>query len=331
MTKARLREFDNAEGFRRVLLARGSGTVDEIAESLGVSRATYYRLVDMFVGRLYGSDKSSHPKHDRPRTPWFQERLIALTEAHPSWGCYKLAASLSADKQISGPTIQKTLARLGLDTREKRFAQMEKILLADKRQFAELGDAERQPLIRNNPCLVDVRLLTNVRPDLEIFAANVLEVEPLAGNQHRYLLVLISLNTHIVHLQGWSSGKLSSTVIGEGRERATTWLVDRETRCPVTHLLMQANSRFSVFQVESSRRPKIIDVPKSQTPATLRMVNKIIIKELIPHYAETLQLGDDAAADDYLRQWADGHNRRPRLGFPTFGKSPMEQHEAIAQ
>jgi hypothetical protein len=330
--KSRLQEFDNAEGFKRLLRAHGSATTDEVAAVLGISRASYYRLVDMFVNRLYGLKESQPLQQVQPSAPWFQEMLLALTEAHPKWGCYKLANALAATKKVSGPTIQKALARLGLDTWEKRFAQKEKILTANMKQFLELSDAEKQPMIKNNPCLADAQLLANCRPDIEILAANVLEVTPSAESQHRYLLVVVSLHTHIVYLEGWKSGKFSSSVAIDGRERAKNWIVSRKIPRLGTHLMMQANSRSPFQDLDSAfLHIGIRHVSKSGTPATLHMINKVVMKEVMPHYKKTLQLDGEEAAADYLRRWILEHNHKARLGFPTFGKSPEAQCDSLAQ
>lgn len=325
MRKNRLQAFDSADGLRRLLLTRGSATVDEVASALGISRASYYRLVEMFVTRLYGSKESSPQQRPETTPPWFQENLLALTEAHPKWGCYKLAAALSATKKISGPTIQKALARFGLDTQEKRLARKEHVLLSNKNQFLGLSALERRSLIKNNPCLGDIELLRGCRPDLEMFAANVLEVGPQAGDQHRYLLVLVSLHTHVVHLEGWAAGKFSSAVVAEGEELAKKGIATGKAQHRKAYLIMQSNSRSHFIRLESRLRAQSTKlVPKSEIPAALRMINKIIIKEVMAHYVDTLGRDGETAATDYLYQWMVAHNHRPRLGFPTFGKSPIE-------
>lgn len=330
MRKNRLQAFDSADGLRRLLLTRGSATVDEVASALGISRASYYRLVEMFVTRLYGSKESSPQQRPETTSPWFQENLLALTQAHPKWGCYKLAAALSTTKKISGPTVQKALARLDLDTQEKRLARKEQDLLSNKNQFLELSTLERRSLIKNNPCLGDIELLKGCRPDLEMFAANVLEAGPQAGDQHRYLLVLVSLHTHIVFLAGWASTKFSSSVIAEGEKLAKKGIATSRAQHRKAYLIMLSNSRSHFRRLKNSllfQRSRIVS--KSEIPAALRMINKIILKEVMAHYIDTLQRNGEVAASDYLCQWAVEHNHRSRLGFPTFGKSPIEVRSSL--
>lgn len=56
-----------------------------------------------------------------------EERVIALSRQHPSWGCTRLSNWLKDRRtSISSPTVQRMLIKHGLGTRYHRWLKLEK-------------------------------------------------------------------------------------------------------------------------------------------------------------------------------------------------------------
>jgi hypothetical protein len=93
-----------------------------------------------------GADHSSHPRTNPPETV---ERIRALAQDHPSFGCNRYEAPLAlAGIRVSAITIQKILIDSGLGTRYDRWPVLEAkhagqaIELSDRRTRRLPGESE---------------------------------------------------------------------------------------------------------------------------------------------------------------------------------------------
>ena len=118
---------------RRHVMQRAQelGNVSAACREAGISRTLFYRWRRRF--EQYGAD-GLHPRRvaarpgRRPQLLPHVERLVlGLALAWPTWGCRRLAAQLSHDRQlrVAPSTIQRLLRRWGLGRRRDRLAVLE--------------------------------------------------------------------------------------------------------------------------------------------------------------------------------------------------------------
>lgn len=126
-------------------------TVSGIANRYGVSRKSLYAWQKMFLTSHYSLEvrngfrchqsKSSDPK--------LLEIIPKLVRQHPEWQIEQLKEELTEQGiLLSSPTIRKTLSKLNLDEREKRYGAAEKAWINEE---GERTDELYQCLIRSNP------------------------------------------------------------------------------------------------------------------------------------------------------------------------------------
>jgi hypothetical protein len=120
-------------------IARHRLSVLELAEALqsvsaacrqrGMTRTQFYDYKRRF--ELQGLEGLKdlppiHKSHPQTTPPETVERILALSLAHPAWGCCRLEAHLKLDGvSVSSPTIQSILIKHELGTRFQRLLKLE--------------------------------------------------------------------------------------------------------------------------------------------------------------------------------------------------------------
>lgn len=316
-----LEKFRTPDGIRQFLLERGSATVDEIAAALGISRASYYRIIDMIMRELFaGRDRLPTDKDKgTPEMPWFHQALMGLVTQNPSWSCHKLAQALSTEKYVSGPTIQKELSRTGLGTQSARFAHVERMVWEAAIKKEPLPDIP-ESLLKHNPSIADLNLLsTSPGP---VFVADVLTVTHAPDSDKHRLLLVYCVNTQACHLESYRSTQ-SIQFETEGMRRALAFATQHITSIGDTAATLISCSKMGLDsssglnkRVPISRR----SCDKRKLPVTFRMLARKVRKEVVPSFVEACQEKGALEADRVLQQWMDRYNNSPKDGFRVFEK-----------
>jgi len=109
-------------------LAEALGNVSEACRRRGISRTQFYEYRRRFQAHGLEGLKDLPPIHkSHPLTtpPEVEERVIARSYQHPSWGCTRLSNWLKdTGTSISSPTVQRILIKHGLGTRYHRWLKL---------------------------------------------------------------------------------------------------------------------------------------------------------------------------------------------------------------
>jgi transposase InsO family protein len=124
-------EHDVLVGFRlRVFtLAEELDNVSAACRAMGVDRSTYYRWkhrVDRWGLEALNVRERRRPRMPNQIGPHLEQRIVAFALGHPGYGPRRISAELARPKwgglRISEHGVWRVLVRVGLHTRNKRFA-----------------------------------------------------------------------------------------------------------------------------------------------------------------------------------------------------------------
>jgi transposase InsO family protein len=124
-------EHDVLVGFRLRLftLADELGNVSAACRAMGVDRSTYYRWkqrVDRWGLEALNVRERRRPRMPNQIGPHLEQRIVAFALGHPGYGPRRISAELARPKwgglRISEHGVWRVLVRVGLNTRNKRFA-----------------------------------------------------------------------------------------------------------------------------------------------------------------------------------------------------------------
>src|SRR5579885_1400376 len=110
-------------------LAQVLGNVSEACRHRGMTRTQFYDYKRRF--ELQGLEGLKdlppiHKTHPQTTPPEVAEQIVALSLAHPAWGCVRLSAHLKLQGiRVSSPTIQSMLIKYGIGTRFERLLKLE--------------------------------------------------------------------------------------------------------------------------------------------------------------------------------------------------------------
>jgi transposase-like protein len=133
-TKQRLTTKDPAEKVARqrlsvLELAQALGNASAACRRAGMDRTSFYVWKRRFQTHgLAGLKDFSTAHHSHPQTtpPEVVERLLAVSEEHPAWGCNKLSDYLKLQSvSVSAPTVQAILTKHGRGSKYERLLHLE--------------------------------------------------------------------------------------------------------------------------------------------------------------------------------------------------------------
>ena len=122
-------------------LAEALGNVSEACRRRGISRTQFYEYKRRFEAHGLEGLKDLPPVHkSHPLTtpPQVEDRIIALSWEHPSWGCARLSNRLKHQgTSISSPTVQRILIKHGLGTLYHRWLRLKERQATEPIEFTE--------------------------------------------------------------------------------------------------------------------------------------------------------------------------------------------------
>jgi len=145
-------------------LAEALESVSEACRRRGMTRTQFYQYKRRF--ELQGLEGLKdlppiHKTHPQTTPPETVERILALSLAHPAWGCVRLSAHLKPDGvSVSSPTIQHILIKHGMAGTFDRLLKLEEKACGEPIELtAELVTA----IEKANPCFKE-RHVESARP-----------------------------------------------------------------------------------------------------------------------------------------------------------------------
>jgi hypothetical protein len=134
-------------------LAPVLGNVSEACRRRGMTRTRFYaykRRLELHGLAGLKDLPPIHKTHPQTTPPAIAEQIVALSLAHPAWGCVRLSAHLKLQGiTVSSPTIQSIRIKHGIGTRVERLLKLAERVAAEP---LELSPDQVTAIEQANPC-----------------------------------------------------------------------------------------------------------------------------------------------------------------------------------
>jgi transposase InsO family protein len=171
-------------------LAETLGNVSEACRQRGVTRSQFYEYKRRFQTHGLEGLKDLPPIHHSH--PWTTpaetvERILAMSLAHPAWGCVRLSNQLKLEGiSVSSPTIQNILIKHEMGSKYERLLKLEEQAL---QHAIELTPEQVARIEKNNPCFRE-RHVESGKP-AELLSQDTFYVGQLKGVGKVYLHTVV--------------------------------------------------------------------------------------------------------------------------------------------
>lgn len=315
-------------------LAEALGNVSAACKNAGMDRTSFYEWKRRFQTHGIDGLKDSPPVHlTHPQTtpPEVEEKVIAVSLEHPSWGCVRLSALLKLQGiSISSPTVQKILIRHNLGSQHHRWLKIEEKHLLEG---LTLTPEQIRQIEKNNPCFRE-RHVESSRPG-ELLAQDTFYVGCLKGVGRVYLHSVV--DTYGSFAFGFlHTGKVPECAVAVLHNDVLPFY--RERNLPVASILTDNGREFCgkdthpfemylAFNDLEHRRTK---VRSPKTNGFVERFHRTVLDEFFRiKFRETLYETVDALQND-LDVWLHHYNyERPHLGYRNMGKRPIDTVESF--
>lgn len=321
--------FDDESELRRFLLAGKRGSTSAAYESLGMSKASYYRAIDWIVGCVMSAKRRDNDLQKMVHDQVVAERtthLLDLVLKHPTWGNQRFAKelSLSYATRVTSNMVANHLLSLCLKTRRERIAKLMEAVIGG--QLSELSVEQMGAIAEVNPLVNDASLCRG-EDELSV-GVTLIPAFDLLG-PHWYLQLFVELGSLFSFGRFIQKTQDADKNIRIGRQNeldlALLKSMTNRQSCRV-YWATRMRSRYS----GSTYRPlfgldKSIEFcRKSTPPAGLAMIRSRIREEWLLSQSPTVDTGG-AALRGSLHAWFSAHNASPTENvFPTQGRAPAD-------
>jgi len=308
-------------------LAAALGNVTKACKQKGISRSRFYKYKRRFQANgLEGLRNlpSVHKSHPLTTPQSLVERIIELSQTHPSWGCYRISKYLSLlGLSVSGPTIQKILRRNGMGTRKDRWLTLEdKALGAD----VPLTPEQIAWLEQQNPCFRE-RHNESSRPG-ELLCQDSFSLGGLLGPVRLQVVVdtygsyafarlytrkpsdhaVLLLNNRVLPFYKERGLKIAAILTGRNKEYC-----GKETH-PYKFYLNLVGIKHSTSSGEGSSTNGFVD-----------RFRRIVLSEFVPRALQGEPYATTETLQAALNRWLVYYNtKRPHLVYRNLGRCPSE-------
>jgi len=306
-------------------LAAALGNVTKACKQKGISRSRFYKYKRRFQANgLEGLRNlpSVHKSHPLTTPQSLVERIIELSQTHPSWGCYRISKYLSLlGLSVSGPTIQKILRRNGMGTRKDRWLTLEdKALGAD----VPLTPEQIAWLEQQNPCFRE-RHNESSRPG-ELLCQDSFSLGGLLGPVRLQVVVdtygsyafarlytrkpsdhaVLLLNNRVLPFYKERGLKIAAILTGRNKEYC-----GKETH-PYKFYLNLVGIKHSTSSGEGSSTNGFVD-----------RFRRIVLSEFVPRALQGEPYATTETLQAALNRWLVYYNtKRPHLVYRNLGRCP---------
>ncbi len=308
-------------------LAEALGNVTEACKRKGISRSRFYEYKRRF--EAYGLEGLKnlppvHVAHPLATPQSLVERIIELSQMHPSWGCYRISKYLSLlGFSVSGPTIQKILKRNGMGTRKERWLALEERALETD---VPLTPEQMAWLEKQNPCFRE-RQSESSRPG-ELLCQDSFTVGSLHDTVRLQVVVdtygsyafarlytrkpsehaVLLLNNRVLPFYKERGLEIAAILTGRNKEYC-----GKETH-PYEFYLNLTGIGHSTSSGEGSSTNGFVD-----------RFRWVVLSEFVPKAFRGEPYATVEALQAALNRWLVYYNtKRPHLGYPNIGRCPAE-------
>ncbi len=326
-------------------IARHRLSVLELAEALqnvsaacrqrGMTRTQFYDYKRRFeVQGLEGLKDLPpiHKSHPQTTPDAVVERILALSLAHPAWGCCRLEAHLKLDGvSVSSPTIQSILIKHAMGTRFQRLLKLEDH--AAQEGF-ELTPEQVRAVENANPAFRE-RHIESTRPG-ELLAADTFFVGAFKGVGKVYLHTVV--DTYGSYAFGFLHiSKVPEAAVSTLHNDALPFYAERAI--PVSALLTDNGREFcgtpahpyEVYLALNGIEHRRTKVRSPKTNGFVERFQRTAKEEFFEiALRETFYESVEALQTDFDAWLAHYNTERPHLGYRNRGKRPIDTVNAYS-
>jgi transposase InsO family protein len=327
-------------------LARGRLSVLELAEALGnvseacrrrdISRTQFYEYKRRFQTHGIEGLKDLPPVHkSHPMTTpkEVQEKILALSLAHPAWGCNRISDQLKLEgTSVSAPTVQNILNRSGIGSRYERWLKLEQ---RTAEREIELSAEQVAFIEKHNPCFKE-RHVESSCPG-ELLNQDTFFVGYLKGVGKVYLHAVV--DTYSSFAFGFLHvSKQPEAAVAVLHNEALPFYAQRSLK--VENVLTDNGREFcggeghpyQIYLALNEIGHRTTKVKHPQTNGFVERFNRTVLDEFFRKaFRQKLYESVEALQQD-LGDWLYYYNHeRPHQGYRNIGRRPIERIDEYLQ
>ncbi len=310
-------------------LAETLNNISEACRRKGLSRTMYYEYKRRF--QTHGMEglrdlPPIHHTHPQATPPQLVERILAVSQAHPAWGCNKISDALKLEgPYVSAPKVQEILNDHGMGSRYHRWLKLEEQRAGHS---IELTAEQVAFLEKQNPCFRE-RHVESSGPG-ELLNQDTFVVGTLKGVGRVYLHAVVDT------FSSYAFGFLHTS---KQPEAAAAVLHNqvlpfyRQKRIPVSAILTDNGREFCGKDTHPYRiyldlndiAHRTTRLRHPQTNGFIERFNRTVLDEFFRQAFRTkfYETVENLQAD--LDQWFIEYNtQRPHQGYRNMGRRPAE-------
>ena len=310
-------------------LAEALGNVSGACRQRGMMRTQFYDYKRRF--ELQGLEGLKdlppiHKSHPQTTPPETVERILALSLAHPAWGCVRLSERLKLDGvSVSSPTIQTILIKHGMASKFERLLKLEEQAAAEP---IELSPEQLAQLEKGNPCYRE-RHVESSRPG-ELLAQDTFFVGHFKGVGKVYLHTVV--DTYGSYAFGFlHTSKVPEAAVAVLHNDALPFYAERGL---AVETVLTDNGRefcgtethpFELYLALTGIAHRRIKVRHPQTNGFVERFHRTVKEEFFEvALRETFYESVEALQTDLDRWLVHYNTERPHLGYRNMGKRPID-------
>lgn len=310
-------------------LAEALGNVSVACRQRGMTRTQFYDYKRRF--ELQGIEGLKdlppiHKTHPQTTPPEAVERILALSLAHPAWGCVRLSERLKLDGvSVSSPTIQNILIKHGMASKFDRLLKLQEQVAVEP---IELSAEQLLQLEKVNPCYRE-RHVESSRPG-ELLAQDTFFVGHFKGVGKVYLHTVV--DTYGSYAFGFlHTSKVPEAAVAVLHNDALPFYAERGL---AVEKVLTDNGRefcgteahpFELYLALTDIEHRRTKVRHPQTNGFVERFHRTVKEEFFEvALRETFYDSVDALQADLDRWLVHYNTERPHLGYRNLGKRPID-------
>ncbi|MCB9247019.1 MAG: IS481 family transposase [Flavobacteriales bacterium] len=310
-------------------LAENLGNITEACKRSGMDRTSFYAWKKRFEEHGLEGLKDLPPiHHTHPQTTSaeVEQKIIALSQEHPGWGCIKLSDMLKLQNiGVSSPTVQKILIRHNMASKYDRLMRLEERHL---QEGLELTQEQIKQIEKMNPAFGE-RHVESSKPG-ELLSQDTKMVGTISGIGRVYLHCVVdtysSFGFGILHTSKQPEAAVS-VLYNDVLPIYKEWGIDIET-------LLTDNGRefcgtdahpYELFLQLNDIEHRRTQVRRPQSNGFVERFIRTVKEEfIVAAFRKTLYTNVDDLQYDFDR-WLEHYNyERPHRGYRNLGKRPYD-------
>jgi transposase InsO family protein len=310
-------------------LAEALGNVSEACRQRGVSRTQFYEYKRRFQTHGLEGLKDLPPiHHSHPLTtpPEVEERIVALSLAHPAWGCNRLSDHLALDSiSVSAPTVQRILNDNEMGTRYHRWLRLEQ---QQAEQIIELSAEQVKFIEKQNPAFRE-RHVESSQPG-ELLCQDTFHVGHIKGVGRVYLHVVVDTYSSLAFGFLHTSKRPEAAVAVLHNDVLPFY----ETHGIPVNAMLTDNGRefcgteshpYELYLALNEIEHRRTKVRKPQTNGFVERFNRTVLDEFFRTAFRTTFYESVEQLQNDLDEWLTYYNHeRPHQGYRNMGRRPID-------